>query len=126
MSKIAHSVEGAAPPVGPYSAAVEAGGLVFFSGQVPLDAAGKPAGYSMIEQARRALENLKALVAAAGLSMDDVVKTTVFLESLDEFQAMNGIYAEYFHEPYPARSTVEVAALPKNVKVEIEAIAVRP
>lgn len=126
MPKIAHSVGDAAPPVGPYSAAVEIRGLVFFSGQVPLDAKGRPAGYSMIEQARKALENLKALVAAAGLTMDDIVKTTVFLEELDEFGAMNDIYAEYFQEPYPARSTVEVAALPKNVKIEIDAIAVRP
>jgi 2-iminobutanoate/2-iminopropanoate deaminase len=126
MPKIAHNVSDAAPPIGPYSAAVEMGGLVFFSGQVPLDATGKIAGYSMIEQARKALENLKALVAAADLTMNDIVKTTVFLAELEEFQAMNGIYAEYFQEPYPARSTVQVAELPKGVKLEIEAIAVRP
>jgi 2-iminobutanoate/2-iminopropanoate deaminase len=126
MPKIAHNVSDAAAPIGPYSAAVEMGGLVFFSGQVPLDATGKIAGYSMIEQARKALENLKALVAAADLTMNDIVKTTVFLAELEEFQAMNGIYAEYFQEPYPARSTVQVAELPKGVKLEIEAIAVRP
>lgn len=126
MPKIAHNVSDAAPPVGPYSAAVEMGGLVFFSGQVPLDADGRIAGYSIVDQARKALENLKALVAAAGLTMNDIVKTTVFLVELEEFQAMNGIYAEYFEAPYPARSTVEVAALPKSVRIEIDAIAVRP
>jgi 2-iminobutanoate/2-iminopropanoate deaminase len=126
MPKIAHHAIDAAPPVGPYSAAVEMGGLVFFSGQVPLDAQGHISGYSMIEQARKALENLKALVAGAGLSMNDIVKTTVFLVTLDEFGAMNDVYSEYFQEPYPARSTVEVGALPKDVKIEIEAIAVRP
>lgn len=119
------SADGAAP-VGPYSPAVESGGLVFLSGQIALDAAGKIVGVTAPQQARQALANMKSLLAAAGLDMGAVVKTTIFMTDLADFGAVNNVYAEFFVEPYPARSTVQVAALPKGVKVEIEATAVRP
>jgi len=98
-------------------------GLVFVSGQVPLDAAGNVVGESAAEQARQSLENLRALLAARGLTMDAVLKTTIFLIDLGDFAAVNDVYASFFSPPYPARSTVQVGALPKGVKVEIEAIA---
>ncbi|NLE23334.1 MAG: reactive intermediate/imine deaminase [Actinobacteria bacterium] len=114
-----------APAVGPYSPAVGAGDFVFVSGQVPLDPDGKIVGYTPKDQARKALENLRVTLQAAGLTLDDVVKTTIFLKDMDEFGAVNDVYAEFFTEPYPARSTVEVARLPKDLHVEIEAIARR-
>lgn len=128
MKKQAHASPDAAPAVGPYSAAVSvtgADGLVFVSGQVPLDPAGKIRGYAPKDQARAALENLRATVEAAGLTLEHVVKTTIFLHDMDDFAAVNEVYAEFFSEPYPARSTVQVVRLPKDVKVEIEAIAAR-
>jgi 2-iminobutanoate/2-iminopropanoate deaminase len=110
--------------VGPYSQGVVAGDLLFFAGQIPIDPeSGELVEGGAADQTRRALENLKALLGAAGLGFDDVVKTTVFMVDLAEFAAMNGVYAEYFSEPYPARSTVQVAALPKGARVEVEAIA---
>lgn len=115
----------AAAPVGPYSPAVEANGLVFVSGQIPLDSGGDMVGYTGSDQARRALDNLTSLLAAAGLDLSAVVKTTIFLTDLADFAAVNEVYAGYFTEPFPARSTVQVAALPKGSKVEIEAIATR-
>ncbi len=115
----------AAPAVGPYSPAVGIGDFVFISGQIPLDAAGKIVGFTPKDQARRALENLRATLRAAGLSTEAVVKTTIFLQDMDDFGAVNEVYAEFFTEPYPARSTVEVGGLPKGVRVEIEAVAVR-
>ena len=124
MSKQMISPEGAAPPIGPYSPAVKAGQLVFVSGQVGVDAQGKVVAYTAAEQARTALDNLAGLLAAAGLDMDAVVKTTIFLVEIEDFASVNEVYAGYFKEPYPARSTVQVAALPKGVKVEIEAVAV--
>src|SRR5664280_2268716 len=123
MKKVAHVSPDGAPAVGPYSPAVGAGVLV--SGQIPLDTAGRIVGFTPKEQARKALENMRATLTAAGLAMDDVVKTTIFLHDMDDFGAVNEIYAEFFAEPYPARSTVQVARLPKDVRVEIEAIAVR-
>jgi len=115
-----------APAVGPYSPAVAAGGLLFTSGQIALDADGAVVGATAAEQARTALENLRALLAAAGLGMDAVVKTTIFLKDMDAFAEVNAAYAGFFTEPFPARSTVEVARLPKDVLVEIEAVALRP
>jgi len=123
MSKEAFAAAQGAPPVGPYSPGVVSDGLVFVSGQVPLDAAGNVVGESAAEQARQSLENLRALLAARGLTMDAVVKTTIFLIDLGDFAAVNDVYASFFSPPYPARSTVQVGALPKGVKVEIEAIA---
>lgn len=111
-------------PVGPYSAALRAGQLLFVSGQVPLD----PATGRMVEgdigvHARRVLENVRALLDAAGLSFAQVVRTTVFLADMDDFQAMNEVYATFFSEPYPARSTVQAARLPRDARIEIDVIA---
>ena len=114
-----------APAVGPYSPAVGAGDFVFVSGQIPLDPDGKIVGYTPKDQTRKALENLRATLKAAGLDLEHVVKTTVFLRDMDEFGAVNEVYGEFFKEPYPARSTVEVARLPKELHVEIEAVAYR-
>jgi 2-iminobutanoate/2-iminopropanoate deaminase len=110
--------------IGPYSQAVKNGGLVFCSGQIPLDpATGQVVAGSIAEQTARVLDNLKGVLEAAGAGLDSVVKTTVFVKDLAEFAAMNEVYAKYFGTGAPARSTVEVARLPKDVKVEIEAIA---
>jgi 2-iminobutanoate/2-iminopropanoate deaminase len=111
--------------IGPYSQAVRSGHLVFCSGQIPLD----PLTGQLVEggigsQTARALVNLAAVLAAADLKLGNVVKTTVFLVSMDDFPAMNEVYARYFDEDPPARSTVAVAALPKGARVEIEAIAI--
>jgi 2-iminobutanoate/2-iminopropanoate deaminase len=125
MNKMQITVPDAASPVGPYSAAIAAGDFVFFSGQVPLDADGHIAGYAPADQARKALDNLKEVVSAAGLTLDAVVKTTIFLTDMDHFAVVNSLYAEYFSPPYPARSTVQVAGLPKGVMIEIEAIALK-
>lgn len=114
-----------APAVGPYSPAVGAGDFVFISGQIPLDRDGKIVGYTPKDQTRKALENLRATLEAAGLTFAHVVKTTIFIKDMDEFAAINEVYGEFFAEPYPARSTVEVARLPKDLHVEIEAIAHR-
>ena len=110
--------------IGPYSQAIRANGFVFLSGQIPLD----PSTQQVVEgdaavQSERVLENLKAVVEAAGSSLQRVVKTTVFLADMDDFAAMNEVYARYFVTHRPARSTVEVARLPKNVRVEIDLIA---
>jgi 2-iminobutanoate/2-iminopropanoate deaminase len=110
--------------IGPYSQAVRHHGLVFCSGQIPLDpATGQVVAGGVAEQTARVLENLKAVLEAAGAGLDSVVKTTVFVKDLAEFGAMNEVYAKYFGASAPARSTVEVSRLPKDVKVEIEAIA---
>jgi len=111
-------------PVGPYSQAIRAGGFVFASGQIPLDpATGQLVRGSVEEQTRQVLENLKQVLAAAGSSLEKVVKTTVFMSDLKGFEAMNGVYANYFGETPPARSTVQAAALPRGVDVEIDVIA---
>jgi 2-iminobutanoate/2-iminopropanoate deaminase len=125
MDKQAFASADAAPAVGPYSPCIGAGDLVFVSGQIPLDAAGKIVGYTPKDQAHKALDNMRLTLTAAGLGFGNVVKTTIFLQDMDDFAAVNEVYAEYFSEPYPARSTVQVARLPKDVRVEIEAIAVR-
>ena len=110
--------------IGPYSQAVRHHGLVFCSGQIPLDpATGQVVEGGIAEQTARVLENLKGVLEAAGAGLDSVLKTTVFVKDLAEFAAMNEVYAKYFGVAAPARSTVEVARLPKDVKVEIEAIA---
>ena len=110
--------------IGPYSQAVKMGNLLFTSGMIPID----PATNTLVEggievQARRALENVKALLEASGTSLDKVVKTVVFIKNMDDFAKVNEIYAEYFTSDYPARSCVEVARLPKDVLIEMEAIA---
>lgn len=113
--------------VGPYAQAVAAGGFVYTAGQIGLDPdTGELAGPGLAAQARRAMENLEAVLAAAGLGTGEVVKTTIFLTDMDAFATVNEIYGERFEPPYPARSTVEVPRLPKDALVEIEAVARRP
>ncbi|MCC7416439.1 MAG: reactive intermediate/imine deaminase [Acidobacteria bacterium] len=110
--------------IGPYSPALRAGGLLFVSGQIPLDpATGRLAGGDIAAQAHRALDNLGALLAAAGLTFADVVRTTIFLADLADFSAVNAVYGTYFAEPFPARATVEVSGLPMDARIEIDAIA---
>lgn len=113
--------------VGPYAQAVAAGGFVYTAGQVGLDpATGEMAGRDLVTQARQAMDNLEAVLAAADLGMDDVVKTTIFLTDIDDFEAVNEVYGYRFEQPYPARSTVAVSELPKGALVEIELVAKRP
>ncbi len=112
--------------IGPYSQAIVAGGFVFCSGQVPFDPqSGQVVEGDIATQTRRVLDNLQAVLAAAGSSFEHVVKTTIFLQDMNDFQAVNGIYSEYFGAEPPARSTVQVARLPRDVRVEIEAIALK-
>ena len=113
--------------VGPYSAAIRMENFLFTAGQLGIDpVTNQFAGDSTQEQTRQALKNLSAILNTAGFSFDDIVKTTVYLADINEFQQMNEIYAEFFSPPYPARSAFQVAALPRGGKVEIEAIAVKP
>jgi 2-iminobutanoate/2-iminopropanoate deaminase len=112
--------------IGPYSQGVEDGGLVFLSGQIGLDpASGNLVSGGSAAEAEQVLKNLAAVLAAAGLTFANVVRTTVYLVDLADFAAVNQIYARHVREPYPARATVGVAALPKGARVEIDAIAVR-
>ena len=112
-------------PIGPYSQAIKANGFLFASGQVALDSkTNEFVGGDIRQQTERVLENVKGIVEAAGSKMSHVVKTTVFLKSMNDFTAMNEVYARYFPSAPPARSTVEVARLPKDALLEIEAIAV--
>ena len=111
--------------IGPYSQATVSGQVVYTSGQIPLLPDGSLLEGDVEVQARQVLENLKAVLSAAGSGLERVLKTTVFLKDMDDFAAMNAVYAEYFTEPYPARSTVQVARLPRDVRVEIEAVAER-
>ena len=111
-------------PIGPYSQAIKSNGLLFISGQIALDpASGEFAGPDIRQQTERVLENLKGILEAAGASFHHVVKTTVFLKDINDFAAMNEIYARYFAAAPPARSTVQVSRLPKDALVEIELIA---
>ncbi|MCX5971638.1 MAG: RidA family protein [Coprothermobacterota bacterium] len=114
-----------APPVGPYSPGVEAGGFIFLSGQIPLLPDGTLVEGDIQAQVEQSLENLKGLLEQAGLDLKAVVKTTIFLTDMADFPAVNEIYARYFSAPFPARSTVAVLALPKGVRIEIEAVALR-
>jgi 2-iminobutanoate/2-iminopropanoate deaminase len=124
MSRRPVSSAGAPAAIGPYSPAVQAGSLLFISGQVPIDpATGAVVGGGIAAETRRVLENVRALVEAGGLAMADVVRTTVYLADLNDFAAMNAVYSEFFQTPCPARSTVQVARLPRDVRVEIDAIA---
>lgn len=112
--------------IGPYSQGICSHRMVITSGQLPIDpTTGTAPGYAP-EQARVSLNNCKAVLEEAGLTMNDVIKTTVFIKNMDDFAAINEVYGEFFDEPYPARSCVEVARLPKDALVEIECIAMRP
>jgi len=125
MKKII-STDKAPAAIGPYNQAIDTGALVFVAGQIPVDPAqGKIVAQDIAGQTRQALENVKAILAEAGLGMENVVKATVFLASMGDFKAMNEVYAEYFANEPPARAAFEVAALPLGARVEIEAIAGR-
>ena len=118
------STKKAPAAIGPYSQAIRVGNIVYTSGQIPLDpATGAFVEGSIKEQTRQALTNIKAILEEAGTSMDNVVKTTVFMANMDDFADMNAVYAEFFTEPYPARSAVAVKTLPKGALIEIEVIA---
>lgn len=123
--KIVVNTDKAPGAIGPYSQGIKAGGFVFVSGQMPVD----PVSNDVVEggikaQTVQVLENIKAILAVQELTMDSVVKTTVFLKDLNDFQVVNGIYGEYFKDQAPARACVQVVKLPKDVMIEIEAIAV--
>jgi len=127
MSKTIIRTEHAPAAIGPYSQAVQVGQFVYTAGQIPLDpASGKMVADEITIQTDQALRNLEAVLAAAGGGLKDVVKTTVFLQDMGEFAAMNGVYAQYFSENPPARSAVQAAALPLGARVEIEAVAILP
>jgi len=116
---------GAAKAIGPYSPALKVGNLLFLSGSIPLDpVSGQLVEGGIKEQTTRVMENIKALLGAAGAGFNSVARTTVFMVDLGEFAAMNEIYSSYFTAPYPARSTVQVVKLPRDVRVEIDVIAV--
>jgi len=117
--------EQAPAAIGPYSQGVETGSLVFASGQLPIDPSTGTFPEGIKAQTRQSLKNAQAILQAAGLSMKNVVKTTVLLADIDDFAAMNEVYAEFFSEPYPARSAFAVKAVPKGALVEIECIAAR-
>jgi 2-iminobutanoate/2-iminopropanoate deaminase len=124
MLKTTVSTDRAPAAIGPYSQAIAVGDIVFTSGQIPADpATGDIVSGGIEAQARRVLENLKAVLSSAGCDFSDVVKVTVFIRNMNDFALINKVYGEYFKEPYPARSCVEVARLPKDVGIEIEAVA---
>ena len=119
------STDRAPQALGPYSQAIRANGFIFCSGQIPIDpAAGAVVATTAADQARQAITNLQKVLEAAGSGLDKVVKTTVFLGDMNDFVAVNAVYAELFGDTKPARSCVQAARLPKDVKIEIEAIAV--
>ena len=121
--KKAHFSERAPKPVGPYSQVVQVGDLFFLAGQIPLTAEGTMLEGDIAAQTRQVMENLKAVLHASGLNMNHIVKTTIFLADIADFDAVNKIYGEYFQQPFPARSTIQAGKLPKNARVEIDAIA---
>ena len=116
---------GAPKAIGPYSPALKVGNMLFLSGSIPLDpVSGQLVSGGIVEQTTQVMENIKSLLEAAGASFNNVARTTVFMVDLGEFAQMNEIYAKYFSAPYPARSTVQVVKLPRDVRVEIDVIAV--
>jgi 2-iminobutanoate/2-iminopropanoate deaminase len=123
MKLEAISTTGAPPAIGPYAQAIRLGGLLFTSGQIPLKPDGTLVVGGIEEQTHQVFENLKAVLAEAGATFSDVAKATVFIKDMNEFAKVNGIYAAYFGDHKPARSTVEVARLPRDVLIEIELIA---
>lgn len=113
--------------IGPYSQAIEANGMIFASGQIPIDpATGQFVEGGIQEQTRQALNNARNILQAAGTDMENVIKTTVYLSDINNFAAMNEVYAQFFTEPFPARSAVAVKDLPKGALVEIEVLAIKP
>jgi 2-iminobutanoate/2-iminopropanoate deaminase len=125
MQRATVSTTDAPAAIGPYSQAVRAGNLLFVSGQLPLDpATGQFVAGDIAAMTRQIFTNIQAVLSAAGTSLDKIVKTTVFLADLEDFQAMNGAYAEFFSAEPPARSTIQVARLPRDARIEIEVIAI--
>lgn len=125
MAKTAIHTENAPAAIGPYSQAVKAGDTLYISGQLPIDPkTGEFAGEDIESQTRQSLNNILNILKEAGGDMSNVVKTTVLLSDIGDFGAMNGVYAEFFEAPYPARAAFQVAAIPKGAKVEIEVVAV--
>lgn len=124
MIKKVISTEKAPAAIGPYAQAIQIGNLLYTSGQIPIEPnSGQIVGGGIEEQAKQVFANLKAILEAAGAVFADVVKTTVFIKDMNDFGKLNQIYSQYFSEPFPARSCIEVARLPKDVLVEIEVIA---
>jgi 2-iminobutanoate/2-iminopropanoate deaminase len=124
MKKKVIQTDKAPKAIGPYSQAIRAGNLLFLSGQIPIDPkTGELIGEDIRQQTQRALENIKGLLESQGLGMGDVIKVTIFLRDMGNFNQVNEVYATYFSSSPPARSTVEVARLPRNAEIEIEAIA---
>ncbi len=123
MKQEAINTQKAAPAIGPYSQAIKVGNMVFTSGQIPFTAQGELVSDDVQEQTRQSLNNIKAILEDAGTDMSKVVKCGIFLADMNDFPKVNEVYSSFFQEPYPARSTVQVARLPKDVKIEIEAIA---
>lgn len=122
--KVLHTSEAPAA-IGPYSQAIQTGDTIYVSGQLPIDpATGSFAGEDIVAQTKQSLENIRAILASAGAGMENVVKTTVLLKDIGEFGAMNEVYAQYFTGNCPARAAFQVGCLPKNARVEIEAVAV--
>lgn len=125
MEKYIISADNAPAAIGPYSQAVKAGQFIFVSGQIPIDPVlGKIIGEDIETQTKQVLENIKNILFAANSSLDKVVKTTIYLSNLSEYENVNAIYSDYFNAPFPARAAIEVSKLPKNVKIEIDAIAI--
>jgi 2-iminobutanoate/2-iminopropanoate deaminase len=125
MTKETISTEKAPGAIGPYSQAIKAGGMIYCSGQIPIDiATGEFVAGGVAEQTRQVLVNLSAVLESAGSGLNDVVKTTVFLADMNDFAAMNEVYAEFFSENKPARATVQAARLPRDARVEIDCIAI--
>ncbi|MGI6257272.1 MAG: RidA family protein [Anaerovoracaceae bacterium] len=123
--KKAIATEGAPKAVGAYSQGVQAEGLIFVSGQIPLDPATGEMAEDIGDQARQSMENIKAILEAAGSEMNKIVKTTILLADINDFAAVNAVYESYFRAPYPARACYAVAGIPKGAKLEIEAIATK-
>jgi reactive intermediate/imine deaminase len=125
MPRIAVATDRAPAAIGPYSQAVRAGGTVYLSGQIPLDpATGELVQADISTETRRVFDNLKAVCEAAGGSLDDVARIGIYLTDLSDFAAVNAVMADYFQAPYPARSTIQVAGLPKGARVEVDAVLV--
>ncbi len=123
MKKKAFFSKNAPNPLSYYSQVIQAGNFLFLAGQIPLTAQGTMVEGDITAQAKQVMDNLQEVLRAAGAEMNDVVRTTVFLADIADFEAANKVYMQYFQEPYPARSTVQVAKLPKGARLEIDAIA---
>jgi 2-iminobutanoate/2-iminopropanoate deaminase len=125
QTKRAITTDAAPAAIGPYSQAVEIGGVIYLSGQIPLDPnRGRIVEGTIEDETRQVLKNLQSVLAAEGLTTDAIVRTTVYLTNLEDFPRVNQTYAEFFKEPYPARATVQVSALPRGARIEIDAVAV--